>query len=246
MKRQIKFLIILLLFQLKGISQYKQHLKFHKAEVFKDDKKKIFKITSDGKVIYDHLKFVDYAEGALQVLTNKNELIYIDKELNKTSFPEEIEEYYCGTVDDYFVEIIEKEKHFLVEKTINFIDSKKATKKVIIHSVPKENIKEISFLTKEKRIRYDENSFFPETLLIETKDGEKGVKANGETTEYYDEIKVTNFIHVKVKKNNLWGYYNTTDIKYKKLDKYIFNLASFELQNGKKGFIDSSGNEYLE
>ncbi len=246
MVKQIKYIIITILFSVKSFSQYKQHLTFHKAEVLKNTKRNIFQIKFNKKVIYDELKFVAYAETSLQILNDKNELFYLDEKLNKIPYPKKVDALYCGTVDDFLVKIIEKDKYYLIEKTIDPIDSRATIKKEIIDSISKKNIKDIYFLTRKRIIKYDENFFFPETLIIETKDGKRGIRLNGEVTKYYDEIDFTNPSRVKIRKNKLWGYYTITAIKYRVLNKYVFNLASFELENGNKGFVDYKGNEYLE
>ncbi len=145
---------------------------------------------------------------------------------------------------DILTKIIEKDNYYLIERTTEPIDTRKKTKKEIIDTIAKHNVKEIYFLTKEKSISYDENFFYPETVIIETNDNKIGIRSNN-LTEYYDEIDFSNPFAIKVKKNNLWGYRNTK-IKYKKLNKFVYALASFELENGKKGFIDHNGNEYLE
>lgn len=52
---------------------------------------------------------------------------------------------------------------------------------------------------------------------------------------------------ILIEKNNLKGYYPfVTEPKYKKLSEFEFCYARFTLLNGKKGWLDIYGNEYLD
>lgn len=219
--KQIEYLIIVLFLSLKSFSQNKIHLNFYKANVFENIKKHSFKIKLDKQILYDNLKFVQYAEGTLQVLNDKNELFYLNKELKKIIYPEKNEEIYCGTVNDFFVKIKENKKYYLIEKTIKPIDSRQEIKTVIIDSFSKKGIKDIYFLNKKKNIQYDENFFFPETLIVETKKGKKRIRSEGKTSGILKEIDFTNPLAIKAKKDQLWGYYNITAFKYKKLSNFF-------------------------
>ncbi len=237
------FLTIILLSICSSYAQNKLHLIYHNYKVLKNQNNHTFQITNNGKVVYDKLKFVAYAENALQVLDYKNEMFYLDKKLKIIDYPKKAEMYYCGTVDDFFVKIIQQENNYLIERTTKSISGHQFDKKEIIDTIPKSGIKSICFLNKSGTIEYDENFFFPETLIIETTDNRVGLRENGKT-KFYDTIDCSNLYSVKVEKNNLFGYYNITKLKYAKLNAYVFNLASFELKNGKKGYIDIEGNEY--
>ena len=91
---------------------------------------------------------------------------------------------------------------------------------------------------------YNENGYFPETIIFTTKNNEFGIRSKGATT-FYDAIDFSDAYNIKVKKDNLWGYFKTSELKYKKLAPFVYNLARFELANGKKGYIDLKGTEYF-
>lgn len=60
-----------------------------------------------------------------------------------------------------------------------------------------------------------------------------------------DEIKQVG-TYVRFKKNNLYGYFGiNTKVRYKKLDQFQGFFAKFELPNGKKGWLDRNGKEYV-
>jgi hypothetical protein len=244
MIKQITYLILILINSFKSYAQEKLHITLSTLKVYENSENHTFKIKSNNKIVYDKLNFVALAERSLQVLNENNELFYVNDKLEVVSYPEKFENLYCGTVDNFSAKIIEKNDYYLIERTTDPIDSRAVIKKEITDTISKINIKDICFLTKEKSVRYDENFFFPETLIIETKDNKIGVRTNCLTT-YYDDVDFSNPLCIKVRKKNLWGYENT-EIKYKKLNKFVYNLARFELENGQKGFIDKKGNEYIE
>lgn len=244
MRKQITYVSLIILSNLNIYAQDKLEITLNNIEVYKNFENNTFKITKNDTIIYDKLKFVALAERSLQVLNKKAELFYLNDKLEIVSYPEKVEEFYCGTVDYFWTKVIEKDNYYLIERTTDPIDSREKTKKEIIDTIAKNNIKEIYFLTKEKSLSYDENFFYPETLIIETNDNKIGIRSNN-LIEYYDEIDFSNPFAIKVRKNNLWGYRNT-ELKYKELTKFVYGLASFKLENGEKGFIDRKGNEYLE
>ncbi|MBC8755458.1 hypothetical protein H2O64_12345 [Kordia sp. YSTF-M3] len=70
-------------------------------------------------------------------------------------------------------------------------------------------------------------------------------KPNTNLLEHVDEItQVGNCI--RFKKDNLYGYYGMhTKVHFKKLDQFQGFYARFELPNGKRGWLDRNGKEYL-
>jgi hypothetical protein len=60
-----------------------------------------------------------------------------------------------------------------------------------------------------------------------------------------DEVQVFNDC-IRFKENNLCGYYGIhMKGRYKKLDEFQGYFARFELPNGKKGWLDRNGKEYV-
>ena len=64
----------------------------------------------------------------------------------------------------------------------------------------------------------------------------------------YDDISFLNKCQpFLLKKDDLYGYSAIQEKpKYKNLEKFIFNFARFTLPNGKEGWLDLKGNEYLD
>ena len=66
-------------------------------------------------------------------------------------------------------------------------------------------------------------------------------------TKFRGNLEAFGYHHpVKFEENNLYGYYPQNDeAKYKVLKKFNFYFAEFEMKDGKKGWLDLSGNEYF-
>ena len=62
----------------------------------------------------------------------------------------------------------------------------------------------------------------------------------------YEELKLIDNNYLLLKRKGLYGYYNTTKIKYKSIGKFVDNLARIELLDGRKGYVDTKGNEYYD
>ena len=53
--------------------------------------------------------------------------------------------------------------------------------------------------------------------------------------------------NIRFKENNLYGYYKIhSKARFKKLEAFQGFFARFELPNGKKGWLDRNGKEYLD
>ncbi len=241
--KRFVYLALILVALMKSYAQDKLDFVFQDFEVFKNQKTNTFKILDGEKIVYNKLKFVGYAENDLQVLDHNNKIFYLDYQLKIISFPEKVETLYCGTVDDFIVEIVDRDTHYLIEKTINPITSNQPTITKIIDSIPKNDINNIYFLNQKRNIQYDANLFFPETLIIKNSKDKTGIRSN-RITQYFDEVNFKNAYALKVRKSKFYGYYGITKVKYVTLGEFVFNLANFELENGKKGYIDFQGNEY--
>lgn len=62
----------------------------------------------------------------------------------------------------------------------------------------------------------------------------------------YDILEFKEKERILLGKNSLLGYYKITPIKYKILNDFKESLARFELPDGRKGYIDTKGNEYYD
>ena len=213
--------------------------------VFKNSKhNEYFVENNSGKVLLKGLNYFGRIDGGFQALNKKNEIVFYNlklKELNQAPEPQFIG--FCGNVSNWKVKIEEKEDYYIVRKleghSGNYGDVWQKT-----DSIPKSDTKDIYFLDKTKNIEFNENFYFPETIIIAYMDSSYGIRKN-QKTFLFDAVDFSN-TPIKVKCNGLFGYFETTEIKYKKLDTFTYNLAPFELDDGKKGYVDNFGNEYFD
>lgn len=220
-------------------------LNYNDFKIYKDTNQKTYKILSKENLVIKHgLKYVNYAgnSNSLQVLDKKNNLIYFDNNLKTIKVPKDAVLGVCGTVAYFEQKIIERNNNYYIEFTEDKSVYSEGIKKSIIDTIPKHNIKAIYFANSEKQINYDENFYFPSYLILDF--GDKFAIKDGDSIKYFDSIDLKNPFNLKVKKNNLVGYYNTTKIKYKSLENFEYNLAKFEDKHGNIGYIDLDGNEY--
>lgn len=220
-------------------------LTVNKFNVFKDTVKNTFKIKDQNhKIIKKDLKYVNFAgySNSLQVLDKNNNLVYLNENLKQIEHPENEILEVCGTVAYFEMKIIETNENYVIEFTEDNSVYNEGIKKTIIDTIAKTNVKDIYFANSEKEISYDENFSFPTYIILDL--GNRfGIKQNN-TIDYYDAIDLKNPFAIKVKRKNLFGYYGISEIKYKALDEFKYNLAKFETEFGQKGFIDINGNEY--
>lgn len=197
-----------------------------------------------GKIKLENLYFFSRIQGGFQALNKDNEIIYYNLKLEKSIDTILKPEFYgvCGNVPCWKLTIEERKNDYVIKKKAGHSGSYDA-KWANIDSISKNNnIIDVNFLNKTKELQYDGNFISPETILIKYDKG-FGIRTNYKTYSF-DTIDTSSSI--KVGCNQHFGYFEISEIKYKRLDSFKYNLAYFELDNGKKGYIDRLGNEYYK
>lgn len=219
--------------------------RFGDYEIFKNKKYNTFFITNaKEKTLVDNLKYcMPLNEDYIQALNKKNELVYLNRKLRVVKHPK-VAFTVCGSVNYYSLKLIKDKTNHLVETTTNRRFTGGANTTEITAAIPDDNYDEVYFVNKKQEIEYDDNYPYPDYVLF--KKGEKyGLIYKG-ATSVYDAVTLEG-TYVKVMRAGLYNYYHLSPaVKYKRLDYYIFNLAYFELENGKFGYIDVEGNEYYK
>ena len=194
------------------------------------------------KVLLKDLKYFSRISGGFQVLNEDNEIVYYNLDLQKLSKEPEPESLFsCGNVSGWKL-VIEKNRDYYHVKKKEGFSGNFDDKWQILDSIAGKNVKDIYFLNNTKKLSYDENGLVQETIIIAYEDC-FGIRIQGKTY-YFDTIDTSSAI--KVGCNNLFGYFQITEIKYKKLYAFEQDLAAFELENGNKGYVDRYGNEYYD
>ncbi len=238
---------LLFIFACFAEEEYEYHIRIGKNKVYTNATETTFKIVNEKKnVIYNDLKFVGYAGDGLQILDKDNTLIYLNKNLKiiKRPQPQSQNREVCGTVNSYSYVISDSLLNPLSYKIKLKEEWTNETK--VVDTIPKANIKNITFLNGKKTLWFNDNSPEPTTLLIESKNNKIGLKElQNKRVDYFDTVDSSDPFYIKVSNNNLWGYYKLTKIKYKKLGAFEHNLVRFELPDGTTGYLDWQGKEYL-
>ena len=200
---------------------------------------------NSGKIRLKELHYFSRISGGFQALNKANEIIYYNLKLKKTpKHPKPEFLGLCGNVACWKLRIKDMTTYYRVEKLSGYSRSYKADEKwKMIDSITKQNgITDVNFLYKTKTMENDENRYLSEIIIINYKNA-TGIRKDKKTFTF-DSIDSSK-LPIKVKCKGDFGYFGITEIKYKKLDAFVYNLALFELDNGKKGYIDNTGNEYL-
>jgi len=219
-------------------------------KVFKSQNTKTFYLKkSDGKTLFQNLKFTLNIGQYLQVLDDKNRIFYINHKGNKEQKPN-FKFILCGTVPFYHCKIIETKSHFVITENETFLDYGDKTEAVKTDSISKSGIDKITFINNQKEIKYNENDFalnytkiFPSCVIVE-KENKKAILYN-QKLFFYDEIIYISGL-IKIKNNGKYGFFEVTDIKYKEINDFVFGLAKIVTFNNKHGFVDYAGIEYFE
>ena len=219
-------------------------------EVFVNEKKKTWFITDqDEKTLVKNLNYaVSLGKHYLQVLNKKNEIVYYDSELRKIKKPKGINYIVCGTVNSYKYRIVKENSLYFVERSIDRSWTGGNITKQIIDTISNKNYDKVYFINKSAILQFDDNNTYP-TFLVFEKNLKRIIFHNN--TEYeYDLVQLKKHLYqnlVLVNKDGLYNYFSfSPEVRYSQLDDFTYNLAYFELPNGKKGYLDIDGNEYFK
>lgn len=212
-------------------------------------KKNSFRIENhSGKILHDHLKFVGSAIRYWQILDEKNQIFYLDQEMKKA----DLENNFlglCGTVPHYTLKVKSSKNDFVVMEDETFYDYENQIPAEEKFRISKKDADEVYFINGKKEFNYDGNYGFAgigaqPDLVIYKKEGKYGIWQDESKTKY-DEISFEDS-NLKMKKDGLFGFYGYTEIKYKDIQAFIFNLARIKTADGKSGYVDVHGKEYFD
>jgi hypothetical protein len=258
MKIYLKHTILLFLFSTSTFSQVKMSTVFGEFTINKLSNNTYQIKDSTGIVALSNLKYVSkvghFIRGAIQVLDHNNKLIFYDRDLKKMDSTYKINNFQsrCGTVKRYRLEVLEHTKFYTLQKSVGYNSRFNETK--IIDTIYKKNIDSLYFFNHQKILKYNENRFYPENLIL-VYNQQLQIYNRNQRSVKLNKIDSTDPRYPRVKKNELWGYMyisydlekkpkQITKIKYEILEPYNFNLAYFKLENGQSGYVDKQGNEF--
>jgi len=245
--------LALIMLQLSAFSQTGETLVYslEKMKVFKNEKTQTYTIKNKvGKTKYKDLKLVVRSQDFLQVIDKNNEAFFINNDLKKANTAEN---FYglCGTVPHYELRVKETTQNFEIMEDETFYDYDNQEPAKVTTSIPKKIADSVFFINGTSSYNFTSNyNYFgvistdPRRVMF-IKDGKYGIWGVNETA-IYDKITVEAGL-LKLELNGLVGFYTIhKEPKYKTLGSFDNYLARFELPNGKKGYIDTKGNEYFD
>lgn len=237
-----------------------------KKKVVYDDLKyvKINKKTPKG----DELVTID-AKNKIQKLFIRSDEVQTDLSLGM------LEGFICGNgIITYRAKVVDHgNKIEITIEDITEYEEEKSDKKPRgeqkVASVPKSKADRLFFQNHKSTITYDSGSWYSKKIKLDSdylffqKGNKYGFlgeiaeiyKKNKSSKYYlkksknkklYEKMEVVDGNYLLLKRNGLYGYYERTKIIYKSLGKYVDDLASFELPDGRKGYVDTKGNEYYD
>lgn len=195
------------------------------------------------------------ARWSYQALSPNGEITYFNQKLEEISEQHAIEfgGWICGTVPRYalFIEEVGDSLFVLEGMGYHFNDLALAREACRTRlAISNNEVDQIYFINHKRYFSYTTNygmrsihSVDPRTILFE-KDGKFGILGEHKQA-FCDEIKEKGGFFL-MKADNLYGYAQLHKRPlYAKLGTFIGNLATFESPDGRKGFIDILGREYV-
>lgn len=162
----------------------------------------------------------------------------------------------CGTVPDVVHSIIKEKDNFKYYYTSNYVVGDTDSEVKIL--CPSTALKEVTFLNQKTKIingdySFSSNSPLSKCYIVETlKKNKSIVRFNDGKIEYLLKPDTYTFTftdkeHMQFKVRGMYGLYPFhRKAKFTKLSSFEKGFARFELPNGKKGWLDLDGKEYLD
>lgn len=246
-------ILILSLFLLTQCQAFAQKVPSVPANTTEDIKIKLTKRYKKSRTApFDSILYLGKLPNSMyQALTNRGDILYFDYRLKKKQI-EDVQDRYglCGTVPHYTLSIKEDQDSLYAMIDETFFDSDNQTAAEAVVAVSKKKADRLIFQNGTETFNYtsnyayyQENRIDPQTILFVK--GEKyGVLGISEEANF-DQIQLQGGL-LFAELDGKYGYIGIQKTpKYSKLGAYIYKLASFELEDGRKGYVDIDGVEYF-
>lgn len=218
---------------------------------------KLYKVPADGsyyitdkndRPVFSHLKLVKPLGAGAQIIDGGNRAFFMDENLKKVDNLEH-RLWVCGTVPHYTLSVVDAGNEFVVMEDETFYDAGNLIAAEPIARIDKTTAQNVFFINGRSQYNFTSNYGYtnmvapsPRTIFYTRHDG-YAVWGDKDNT-VYDAVWQENGL-VKVRKDGLEGYYGITQTRYKSLSEFKYYLAEFELPDGRKGYVDGEGNEYI-
>ncbi len=208
--------------------------------------------TNAGKSLKKGFLYLDYAgAGYFQALTQEGKILYFNQDLKKVKL-EDTRRFsgFCGTVSHYDLTIKKDQDSFYVMKDETFFDHNNEIAPECILRVSRKEVDQLFFINGMQTFSYNDNyglaamHYLNPQIIIFKKDGKYGILGK-HSDAIYDKIERKGDL-LLMEKDGLVGYWEVQkEPIYTKIGNYIYHLAKFEAPDGRKGFVDLEGKEYM-
>jgi len=198
---------------------------------------------------FSNLKYIGSVGDSYQVIDANNEIFILDAMTLEKKEKAENLYWLCGTVPHYTLAVKEQKREFIITKDETFFDMTNQEPAEELMRISKKKADKIIFINGENTFNYSSNfsyttSNISPTTIILVKKGKYTVL--GEEEHQYDSIDFAGYSPtLKYSIDNLYGFHNITEAKYKEISDFQDNLARVTTVEGKKIIIDIEGNEYF-
>jgi len=233
-----------------------------------------FYLVQNGKTIYDNLKYVKILSQEayghkVQILDRQNRERIVFIKANEAQAVMLPPGPFCGNgLMTHKANIVDSKEFIKVEAIVSDIEEsekrqyKDADKTHLVTKVAKSKADTLFFQNNKKQITFSENYSKPESTLYYKKGGKYGFlgtlsvvrKKNkivytfkkSSDHKKYDILEFKDKGRILLGRGGVLGYDKLTPIKYKTLGNFKESLARFTLPDGRKGYVDLKGKEYLD
>lgn len=202
-----------------------------------------------GDLSFTNLKYVEPVGDSYQVINANNEILILDANTLEKKEKAENRFWLCGTVPHYTLSVEKQGREFVITKDETFFDMLDKEPAEELLRISKKKADKVIFINGESTFDYSSNFSYttrdisPTTIIL-VKNGKYTVLGKEEVK--YDTIDFTGYSPtLKYSINNLYGFHNITEAKYKGVSDFQDNLARVTTVEGKEIIIDKEGNEYF-
>ncbi|MFD1553057.1 hypothetical protein DNU06_12065 [Putridiphycobacter roseus] len=198
---------------------------------------------------FTQLKHVTLLYPNLQVITAKNELLYLDTDLKKVAVLDDPFYGVCGTVPHYALTIEKSANGFDILEDETFYDQNNEPP-VIKKSIPFSKADQVTFINQLTSYLFTANYgygdyWIPDPRTVIYQQGKYTYILDDPENMAYDKVSLKDG-KLMVEKDGLIGIYGYTAVMFKSIEAYSYDIATVTMPNGKKGFVNLKGTLFIQ
>lgn len=210
---------------------------------------KTYYLKKGNKIIQKDLRFCRSVGNGFQVIDENGAMYFLDEKLKRKNTLKPTPFLLCGTVADYELRIKETADHFIIFQRETYFNRDGKIPPREMARISKKDADRVFFLNKKTVFNFTGDFNIGKlakadpSIIAYIKNGRYFIW-NDPAHDNYDFIAFSQAL-AALKKGKLKGYYGLSAVKYTTLGSFDHYLAGIELPDGRKGYLDTEGNEYL-